>query len=113
MKITQHGSVFKVEITMDPPVNRFRPLVDYMFSSVAKIRGKEIVAVIMTGMGNDGAKGMKLLRDKGALTLGQDEKSCVVYGMPKEAKLAGGVMKEVPLSRLAVKICDAFIDKRL
>ncbi len=108
MKVEKSGSKLKICITLDPPVNRFRPSVDYLFNSITQLKNKKVVAVIMTGMGNDGAKGMLALRNHGALTLGQDEDSCVVYGMPKEANLLGAVMKEVSLHKLADKICQMF-----
>ena len=109
MKVTQDGGRLRIKITDDAPVNRFKPSVDYLFNSIAELKNKKVVAVIMTGMGNDGAKGMLRLKNKGAKTLGQDEKSCIVYGMPKEAKLLGGVDQEVSLARLPQGICNAII----
>jgi two-component system chemotaxis response regulator CheB len=86
MKLIYKGGNSYVEITDDEPVNRFKPSVDYLFNSVEKLAEKEnIIAVMLTGMGRDGSKGMKRLKDLGALTIAQNEESCVVYGMPKAA----------------------------
>ncbi len=83
------------------------PSVDYMFRSVAKICGDDAIGVILTGMGRDGAYGIKAMRDKGSYTIGQDEASCVVYGMPKVAYEEGGVVKQAPLE----EICSIIINK--
>jgi chemotaxis response regulator CheB len=85
----------------EPPVNRHRPSVDVLFRSVAKYAGKNTVGVIMTGMGADGAAGMLEMHQAGAHTVAQDESSCVVFGMPKEAIKSGGVSKVLPLSLIA------------
>lgn len=84
-----------------PPVNRHKPSVDVLFRSAAECAGRDTLAIILTGMGDDGARGMKLLHDKGARTLAQDEASCVVYGMPKEAVALGGVDDVLPLGHMA------------
>jgi two-component system chemotaxis response regulator CheB len=75
-----------------------------LFRSVAKCAGKNSVGIIMTGMGDDGAAGLLEMRDAGALTVAQDEASCVVFGMPKEAIKRGGVIKTLPLDHLAREI---------
>jgi len=80
-----------VEIKDGPKISHHRPSVDVLFRSFANEAGKNGVGCILTGMGNDGAYGLKELRDKGALTVSQDEDSCTVYGMPKEAVLLGAV----------------------
>jgi len=85
-------------------VNRHRPSVDVLFRSVAKFAGKNALGIIMTGMGDDGARGMKEMNEAGAVTLAQDEASCVVYGMPKEAVKLGGVEKSVHLGDIAREI---------
>lgn len=97
MVLTRSGATYRVRIEDGPLVSRHRPSVDMLFSSVARSAGANAIGVIMTGMGNDGARGLKEMRDAGARTVGQDEASCVVYGMPKEAKRAGGVELECPL----------------
>lgn len=84
-----------------PLVSGHRPSVDVLFTSVAEVYGRRSVGVILTGMGRDGAQGMKLMRDAGAATLGQDEASCVVYGMPKAAFELGAVQRQVSLSGVA------------
>ncbi|MGZ8907436.1 MAG: chemotaxis protein CheB, partial [Methylobacter sp.] len=86
------------------PVSRHRPSVDVLFRSVAKCAGKNALGIIMTGMGDDGAKGLKEMHDMGARTVGQDEDSCVVYGMPKEASKLGAVSRELPLGLIACEI---------
>jgi two-component system chemotaxis response regulator CheB len=102
--LKRSGAQYHVEVVDGPPVSRHRPSVDVLFRSVAKCAGKNALGIIMTGMGDDGAKGLKEMHDMGAHTLGQDEDSCVVYGMPKEALKLGAVNKELPLGRLAAEI---------
>jgi two-component system, chemotaxis family, protein-glutamate methylesterase/glutaminase len=95
------GAQYHVEIQDGPPVNRHKPSVDVMFRSVAKYAGKNALGIIMTGMGDDGARGLKEMFDVGARTVAQDEQSCVVFGMPKEAIKLGAAEKIVPLSSIA------------
>ncbi len=104
MLLKRSGAQYHVEIVEGPPVSRHRPSVDVLFRSVAQCAGKNALGIIMTGMGDDGAKGLKEMHDMGSRTLGQDENSCVVYGMPKEALKLGGVNKELPLGRIAYEI---------
>ena len=85
-------------------MNRHKPSVDVLFRSAADCAGRDALAIILTGMGDDGARGMKLLHDKGARTLAQDEASCVVYGMPKEAVAMGAVDDVLPLGQVARSI---------
>ncbi|MDE2160115.1 MAG: chemotaxis protein CheB, partial [Burkholderiales bacterium] len=87
-----------------PPVNRHKPSVDVLFRSAAACAGKDLLAIMLTGMGDDGARGMKLLHDGGARTVAQDEASCVVFGMPKEAIRLGGVDEVLPLEHIAAAI---------
>jgi two-component system, chemotaxis family, protein-glutamate methylesterase/glutaminase len=100
--VVRSGAHYRVEVRDGPLVSRHRPSVDVLFRSVARAAGRNAVGLIMTGMGDDGARGLKEMRDAGARTLGQDEQSCVVYGMPKEAMRLGGVEEELPLDRLAL-----------
>jgi len=93
-----------IRITDDPPENNCRPAVDYLFRSVALHFPGRSVAVILTGMGNDGAQGVKLLKRGGCFSIAQDEASCVVYGMPKEAVATGLVDLIVPLEQVAGSI---------
>jgi two-component system chemotaxis response regulator CheB len=104
MQLARSGAQYIVEIKDGPPVNRHRPSVDVLFRSVAKYAGRNAMGVIMTGMGDDGARGLKEMHDAGAYTLAQDEASCVVYGMPKEAVKHGGVDRSLPLTALAGSI---------
>lgn len=98
--LTRSGAAYCVALRDGPLVSRHRPSVDVLFRSVAQAAGRNAVGLIMTGMGDDGAHGLLEMRQAGAATLGQDEASCVVYGMPKEAHKLGAVEEEVPLSRL-------------
>ncbi len=104
MLLKRSGAQYHVEVVDGPLVNRHRPSVDVLFRSVAKYAGGNALGVIMTGMGDDGAAGLLEMRSAGAHTLAQDEESCVVYGMPKEAVKRGGVEKIVPLDHLGREI---------
>ncbi len=104
MQLKRSGAQYVVDVADGPLVNRHKPSVDVLFRSVARFAGKNALGVIMTGMGDDGARGMKEMRDAGAFTLAQDEASCVVYGMPKEAVKLGGVDQSLPLTGLAGEI---------
>ncbi|HKL86742.1 MAG TPA: chemotaxis response regulator protein-glutamate methylesterase [Treponemataceae bacterium] len=95
------GARYYVEVKTGPLVSRHRPSVDVLFRSTARYAGKNAIGVIMTGMGDDGAKGMLEMKNAGAYNLAQDEKSCIVFGMPKEAIKAGAVDKIAPLEELA------------
>lgn len=102
--LQRSGAQYHVEVRDGPLVMRHRPSVDVLFRSAARSAGSNALGIIMTGMGDDGAKGMLELRQAGARTIGQDEASCVVYGMPKEAMKIGAVEMEMPLSRIAAEI---------
>jgi two-component system chemotaxis response regulator CheB len=104
MLLKRSGAQYFVEVVDGPLVNRHRPSVDVLFRSVAKCAGANALGVIMTGMGDDGAAGLLEMRNAGAQTLGQDQESCVVYGMPKEAVKRGAVEKTVPLNAIAREI---------
>lgn len=104
MTLTRSGAQYVVEVRPGPPVNRHCPSVDVLFRSVARFAGRNAMGVIMTGMGDDGARGLKEMRDAGAYTLAQDEATSVVYGMPKEAVALGGVDRVLPLDGLAAGI---------
>ncbi|MEJ1298931.1 MAG: chemotaxis response regulator protein-glutamate methylesterase [Candidatus Sedimenticola sp. (ex Thyasira tokunagai)] len=95
---------YRVEVKDGPLISRHRPSVDVLFRSAAQAAGASAVGIIMTGMGDDGATGLKEMHDAGALTIAQDEASCVVYGMPKEAKRRGAVDASLPLDALAKAI---------
>ncbi|MYM36944.1 chemotaxis-specific protein-glutamate methyltransferase CheB [Duganella sp. FT94W] len=100
MLLRRNGAQYFVEVVDGPLVNRHRPSVDVLFRSVARAAGANALGVIMTGMGDDGAAGMLEMLNAGARTVAQDEASCVVYGMPKEAVKRGGVEKSVPLNAI-------------
>ena len=104
MELRRSGAKYYVTLNQEPQVNRHRPAVDPMFKSVARYAGANSVGVILTGMGNDGAAGMLDMKMAGAFNLAQDEKSCVVFGMPKEAIKAGGIDKILPLSDISSAI---------
>ncbi|BCS86974.1 protein-glutamate methylesterase/protein-glutamine glutaminase [Pseudodesulfovibrio sediminis] len=107
MLLKRTGSKYYVEVKAGPLVSRHRPSVDVLFRSGARYGGKNVVAAIMTGMGDDGAKGIKELFDVGAYTIAQDEASCVVFGMPQEAIKTGGIKKIMSLSSIAGEIVRA------
>ncbi|AXA94926.1 chemotaxis response regulator protein-glutamate methylesterase [Massilia sp. YMA4] len=100
MLLRRDGAQYFVEVIDGPLVNRHRPSVDVLFRSVARNAGANALGVIMTGMGDDGAAGLLEMRKAGARTIAQDEESCVVYGMPKEAVKRGGVEKTVALKAI-------------
>ena len=100
MLLKRSGAYYHVEVVEGPLVNRHRPSVDVLFRSVAKFAGKNATGIIMTGMGDDGARGLKEMFDAGAATVAQDEASCVVFGMPKEAIKLGGAKRIMPLTEI-------------
>jgi len=105
--LKRSGAQYHVEVLDGPLVNRHRPSVDVLFRSVARCAGANALGVIMTGMGDDGAAGLLEMRQAGAYTLAQDEASCVVFGMPKEAIRRGGVERSVPLGEVARELMRA------
>jgi two-component system chemotaxis response regulator CheB len=107
MKVVRNGANYLVRVGKAPPVNRFRPSVDVLFRSVATNIGTNAVGVILTGMGCDGAAGMLEMHQAGCATIAQDQASCVVFGMPKEAILRGGVQEVVSLERMPLQILNA------
>jgi two-component system chemotaxis response regulator CheB len=100
------ASKWIVRVADGPRVLRHKPSVEVLFESCAQYAGKNAMGIIMTGMGNDGATGLLSMRKAGALTVGQDEPSCVVYGMPREAALCGAVQFVSPLDKIAKAITD-------
>lgn len=97
MMVTRSGAFYHVQVVDGPLVNRHRPSVDVLFRSVAKFAGKNATGIIMTGMGDDGARGLKEMLDAGCATVAQDEASCVVFGMPKEAIKLNAAQRIMPL----------------
>ncbi|HEY6348300.1 MAG TPA: chemotaxis response regulator protein-glutamate methylesterase [Candidatus Angelobacter sp.] len=107
MSVTRHGEQFFVEIYDGPLISRHRPSVDVLFRSVAQAAGADGLGIILTGMGNDGAQGLLEMKKSGAETVAQDEASCVVFGMPKEAIACGAVDLVLPLSNIPATISAA------
>ncbi len=105
--VQRRGSVFFVELKEGPPVRRHRPSVDVLFRSTANCAGANAIGVILTGMGDDGAACMVEMKKAGALTIAQDKKTCVVFGMPAEAIRRGGVHHTLPLAAIAPKVIAA------
>jgi two-component system, chemotaxis family, protein-glutamate methylesterase/glutaminase len=101
MMLKRNGAQYVVDVADGPLVNRHKPSVDVLFRSVAKFAGANALGIIMTGMGDDGARGLKEMHDAGARTIAQDEASCVVFGMPKEAIKLGAVDQVMALDQIA------------
>lgn len=106
--LKRSGARYYVEVKEGPLVSRHRPSVNVLFRSTARYAGKNAAAAILTGMGDDGAQGLKDLFDAGAWTCAQDEASCVVYGMPKAAVEMGGARKQLPLDKIAAALLRAY-----
>ena len=104
MMLKRSGAQYYVAVADGPVVNRHKPSVDVLFRSVAQVAGRNALGVIMTGMGDDGARGMKEMHEAGAQTVAEDESTCVVFGMPKVAIELGGVDRIVPLDRIPQEI---------
>jgi two-component system chemotaxis response regulator CheB len=107
MMLRRSGAQYYVEIKDGPPVNRHCPSVDVLFRSVAKVAGRNALGVIMTGMGDDGARGLREMRDAGAHTVAQDEATCVVFGMPKEAIRLEAAVRVIPLENIPQVILNS------
>ncbi len=112
MLLKRVGKEYIVEVKEGPLVNRHRPSVDVLFRSAARYAGNNAIGVILTGMGNDGAKGMQELHDTGAYTIGQDEASCIVYGMPKEAFKAGAIDTVLSLDKITEHLVQVTANKK-
>ena len=104
IKLIKRGAEYYIEVLDGPFVNRHKPSVDVLFRSAADFGGAHMLGILLTGMGNDGALGLLRLRESGAITIGQDEASSVVYGMPKEAHRVGAVVKQMHLNDIAPAI---------
>jgi two-component system chemotaxis response regulator CheB len=112
MLLKRSGTTYFVEVKSGPLVSRHRPSVDVLFRSVAQYAGRNSVGVIMTGMGGDGAEGLKLMHDGGSQTIAQDESSCVVFGMPREAIKLGAADHVVRLDLIPWKILQLVQDEK-
>ncbi len=102
--LARSGANYVAHLSQEAPVNRHRPSVDVLFDSAAQHGGKNVIGVILTGMGKDGARGMLRMREAGAYNLAQDEHTCIVFGMPKEAIATGGVHEVVPLPAMTQRV---------
>jgi two-component system chemotaxis response regulator CheB len=107
MEVERKGGLCLARLNQKPPLMGVRPSVDMLFLSVAEAYGEKSLGVILTGMGRDGSKGMKAMKQKNGKTLAQDEASCVVYGMPRAAVMAGVVDRVVPLKEMAAAIMES------
>ena len=112
--VERSGAQYICRLNNGPPVNRHRPSVDVMFRSLAQNAGPNTIGVILTGMGDDGARGIREMRDAGAHTIAQDEKTSVVWGMPGSAVERGGVEQVLPLPKIAEAVlrCITADDKK-
>lgn len=104
MKLARSGANYVVKLDYGEPVNRHRPSVDVLFFSAAEVAGRNAIGVLLTGMGKDGAQGLLAMKQAGAITFAQDEASCVVFGMPREALHIGAADEAVPLSEISERI---------
>lgn len=111
MEIMKRGSGYAINIFEGELVSRHRPSVDVLFNSISRFVGKKAIGVIMTGMGRDGATGMKSMLNSGAYTIAQDEATSVVFGMPQKAIQEGAVKVVLPLSDIAPEVCDLVANK--
>jgi two-component system, chemotaxis family, protein-glutamate methylesterase/glutaminase len=110
MVLSRNGARYQVRVKEGPRVHFQRPSVDVLFQSIANNSGQNAIGVILTGMGADGARGLLAMHDNGAHTIAQDEKSCVIFGMPKEAIALGGVDQILPLSQIGRAILARVIN---
>ena len=104
MLLRRSGARYYVQVKTGPPVHHQRPSVDVLFNSAAQSAGANVVGIILTGMGADGAEGLLAMKERGAYTIAQDEASCVVFGMPREAIRRGATQKVLPLARIPEEI---------
>ena len=111
MKVIKDARGYGIRLFEGEKVNGHCPSVDVLFDSMAKIVGEDGIGIILTGMGMDGAKGLVAMRGKGAMTFGQDEESCIVYGMPMVAFNMGAVVKQLSLLQIGQGVLE-FINER-
>jgi two-component system chemotaxis response regulator CheB len=98
--LTRSGANYVINLDQGPLVNRHRPSVDVLFRSAANVAGANAIGIILTGMGKDGVQGLLEMKQAGCYTIAQDEATCVIFGMPKEAIAAGGVCEVLPLQNI-------------
>ena len=106
LRVKRSGAKYFCEVSQEEPVNRHRPSVHVLFESAAREAGRNAIGVILTGMGDDGAAGLKLMRDAGSATLAQDKATSVVWGMPGEAVKCGAAQEVLPLQRIAARLLE-------
>lgn len=104
LSVTSQGGQFRCRLDQGPPVNRHRPSVDVLFESVARVAGSRALGILLTGMGRDGAAGLLKMRAAGAHTIAQSERSCVVFGMPREAISLGAAVETLDLAMIAPRV---------
>jgi len=109
LRLARSGANYIARLDDSRPVNRHRPSVDVLFRSAAELAGPNAIGIMLTGMGKDGAVGMRAMRDAGAYTIAQDEASCVVFGMPKEAIAEGAVIEVLPLDDIAGHLVEHLV----
>ncbi|MGK5091124.1 chemotaxis protein CheB [Deltaproteobacteria bacterium TL4] len=107
LRVVHSEGKYKIELSDDPPVSHHRPSVDVMFQSIAQAARQHAIGIILTGMGNDGTKGLLAMKKAGAKTIGQNEATCVVYGMPREAGACGAVDRMLPLDQIPSALLSA------
>jgi two-component system chemotaxis response regulator CheB len=112
LQLRRDGGGYRARVEQGPPVNRHRPSVDVLFRSAAAAAGADAVGVILTGMGADGAEGLLEMKRAGARTIAQDETSCVVFGMPREAIALGAVDHVLPLARIGRMVLELAESRR-
>jgi two-component system chemotaxis response regulator CheB len=112
LRVERSSGHYKCRLTQDELTSGHRPSVDVLFESVAKAAGAMAVGAILTGMGRDGARGLKLMRDAGAYTVGQSQSSALVYGMPRVAFEEGAVVEQAAVEQIATKLANALVRLR-
>jgi two-component system chemotaxis response regulator CheB len=106
LSVERSGANYIARVTEGEPVNRHKPSVEVLFNSAARVVGPNALGVMLTGMGADGAKAMLAMRDAGSFNIAQDEESCVVFGMPKEAIAQGAAHEVLSLNRIAARLIE-------
>jgi two-component system chemotaxis response regulator CheB len=106
LSVERSGANYIARVQDGDPVNRHKPSVEVLFNSAARVVGPNALGIMLTGMGADGAKAMKVMKDAGSYNLVQDEASCVVFGMPREAIAAGAADEVLPLSQIATRLVE-------
>jgi two-component system chemotaxis response regulator CheB len=109
LRVERSSGQLKCKLSQDELTSGHRPSVDVLFESVAKVVGPLAVGAILTGMGRDGARGLKLMRDAGAYTIGQSQASALVYGMPRVACEEGAVVEQAPVEAIAGRLANALV----